>query len=135
MSQEERGATDETEGRTTQNVLRRSVDLWNGKKREALRLLEGGVMSERGKVTVHADGSASIDANDIDLSELRRANRIVATVGERPSIEQMESDLKAAGWSRVRRTVWKSPDRGYFIGPFGAWKSMKRISDLREAHL
>ncbi len=53
---------------------------------------------------------------------------LVEQIAATPSIEQMKTELTLAGWKSVRRTLWKSPDRGYFLGPFGAWKAMKRIS-------
>jgi hypothetical protein len=45
------------------------------------------------------------------------------------TIEDMVRDLLAAGWKRIRPTLWKSPDRGYFLGPVGAWKAMQRIKE------
>lgn len=42
-----------------------------------------------------------------------------------PSIEQQEAELLAAGWIRVRRTLWKAPVGGYFLGPHGAWLAVK----------
>lgn len=48
-----------------------------------------------------------------------------------PTIEQQIAELKAAGWIRVRRTLWKAPIGGYFLGPHGAWKAMKRRQEPR----
>jgi hypothetical protein len=46
--------------------------------------------------------------------------------GSLPTIEEQVAELKAAGWIHVRRHIWKAPIGGYFIGPHGAWKAMKR---------
>lgn len=43
-----------------------------------------------------------------------------------PTIDEQVAQLKAAGWICVRRTLWKAPIGGYFLGPHGAWKAMKR---------
>ena len=47
-----------------------------------------------------------------------------------PSIEQQIAELKAAGWIPLTRTCWKAPAgsgcAGVFLGPYGAWKAMKR---------
>ena len=43
-----------------------------------------------------------------------------------PTIEQQIAELKAAGWIPITRTTWKAPVGGYFLGPHGAWKAMKR---------
>lgn len=50
----------------------------------------------------------------------------VTTPVDYPPIEVQIAELKAAGWIHVRRYVWKAPVGGYFIGPHGAWKAMKR---------
>ncbi len=43
-----------------------------------------------------------------------------------PAIEKQIVELLAAGWKKVRGHVWKAPIGGYFMGPHGAWKAMKR---------
>lgn len=42
-----------------------------------------------------------------------------------PTIEDMVSDLKAAGWQEIRLTVWRAPGGAYYRGPFGAWKVLQ----------
>jgi hypothetical protein len=48
------------------------------------------------------------------------------------TIEQMVADLLAAGWERVRITVWRRPDGELFLGPAGAWKILQRGESRRE---
>lgn len=43
-----------------------------------------------------------------------------------PSLDEQVAQLKAAGWKRINRSMWKAPVGGYFLGPHGAWKAMKR---------
>lgn len=38
------------------------------------------------------------------------------------TIETMIDDLERFGWTRVRATIWKSPDGRFFRGPFAAWR-------------
>ena len=40
--------------------------------------------------------------------------------------EQMAAELEAAGWTH-RGVIWRSPDGEPFLGPFGAWKAMKKL--------
>jgi hypothetical protein len=47
---------------------------------------------------------------------------------ETPGIEQMVKELREAGWLPVVRTVWQSPDGGFYLGPFGAWREMKKAA-------
>ena len=42
-----------------------------------------------------------------------------------PSPEEMIADLAAAGWERVKTTIWRSPAGSLFRGPYGAWKVMR----------
>ena len=46
-----------------------------------------------------------------------------------PTIEQQITELTAAGWIHVRGYLWKAPIGGYFMGPHGAWKAMKRRAE------
>ncbi len=39
------------------------------------------------------------------------------------TIEEMITELEAAGWTKHSATVWLSPRGGYYRGPFGAWKA------------
>lgn len=43
-----------------------------------------------------------------------------------PSLDEQVEQLKAAGWKRINRSMWKAPVGSYFLGPHGAWKAMKR---------
>lgn len=51
------------------------------------------------------------------------------------SIEQQIAELKAAGWIPLTGKCWKAPAgsgcAGYFLGPHGAWKAMKRRSECK----
>jgi hypothetical protein len=51
-----------------------------------------------------------------------------------PSSEQMKAELAAAGWEQVKHFLWKAPVGGYFIGPYGAWKAMKRRMEAENAN-
>ena len=42
-----------------------------------------------------------------------------------PRIEVMMAQLKAAGWTEVRSTLWQSPNGVLYRGPYHAWKVMK----------
>lgn len=41
-----------------------------------------------------------------------------------PTLWQMVDDLAEAGWKQHSRTIWKSPDGSFHLGPYGAWKAM-----------
>ena len=45
-----------------------------------------------------------------------------------PNIEQMLSDLAAAGWRKKLPHVRASPTGKLYLGPTGAWKVMKGLS-------
>lgn len=40
--------------------------------------------------------------------------------------EQAKEELRAAGWTKVISTVWMAPNEDCYLGPFGAWREMKR---------
>ena len=49
-----------------------------------------------------------------------------------PPIEQQIAELKANGWIPLTSRCWLAPKgsgcAGYFLGPHGAWKAMKRAA-------
>ena len=45
-----------------------------------------------------------------------------------PNIEQMLSDLAAAGWRKKLSHVWASPTGKLYLGPAGAWKVMRGMA-------
>ena len=55
---------------------------------------------------------------------------VVTRLEDVPAIDQQVAELKEAGWILLTRTCWKAPSgsgcAGYFLGPHGAWKAMKR---------
>jgi hypothetical protein len=44
------------------------------------------------------------------------------------SIEQMLTDLAAAGWKKKLTHIWASPTSKLYLGPAGAWKVMRGLS-------
>ncbi len=46
--------------------------------------------------------------------------------------DQCKEELLAAGWKKVRNTLWQSPNGDHYFGPFGAWREMKRREDRDE---
>ncbi len=52
---------------------------------------------------------------------------------EEVSIEQMKTELMLAGWIKVNSKIWKAPigkgPAGYWLGPYGAWKAMRRVAN------
>ncbi len=35
------------------------------------------------------------------------------------------AELKAAGWVRHHRTLWRSPEGLFYLGPYKAWQVMR----------
>jgi hypothetical protein len=64
-------------------------------------------------------GSRQID------SACRRSDQVAGAAGRRYlSPEAMATALIAAGWTRVKATLWRSPGGLYFRGPAGAYRKM-----------
>ena len=41
-------------------------------------------------------------------------------------IEDMRTELVEAGWQAKTRTIWKDPNGKLWIGPYGAWREMRK---------
>jgi hypothetical protein len=42
-------------------------------------------------------------------------------------VAMWERELRAAGWTSTRRTVWRAPCGCLYRGPYGAWCKMVAI--------
>ncbi len=51
-------------------------------------------------------------------------------LAESKTPEELKAELLAAGWVKRRETVWVSPEGDHYIGPFGAWREMKRMEQV-----
>lgn len=81
------------------------------------------------------------DGCDVSVGGMEYADTLarLCTPGTDPpewesvSIEQQIAELKAAGWIPLNIKCWRAPAgsgcAGYFLGPHGAWKAMKRRSE------
>lgn len=49
-----------------------------------------------------------------------------------PRIEAMIAQLKAAGWTEVRATLWKCPYGWHYRGPHHAWKVMQKMKATKQ---
>ena len=43
------------------------------------------------------------------------------------TIEEMIAALKSAGWKPIRSDVWQAPWGALFVGPAGAYRTMKQL--------
>jgi len=76
------------------------------------------------------------DNSDMSAETKEALHRIVNAAGDRmaamPVVEQAPErwvrELREAGWAPHRKshTIWSDPDGRLYIGPFGAWREMKR---------
>lgn len=41
-------------------------------------------------------------------------------------VQMWERELREAGWEPYRARKWRSPTGELYLGPYGAWKEMKR---------
>lgn len=44
-----------------------------------------------------------------------------------PTTAEMEVELLAAGWKRLRACQWESPSGALFLGPYQAWRVIKGV--------
>jgi hypothetical protein len=84
--------------------------------------------TEGARVAVRGSSSYRVPERALDSDEeLCNEDAFgVALPVQEPSIEQMISELKLAGWSR-KGSTWKSPGGARFFGPYGAWKVMRSL--------
>ncbi len=54
--------------------------------------------------------------------------RAIEQRSELPTIEQQIAELEAAGWRAMTSIIWRAPQGTLFLGPHGAWKSMRAIA-------
>lgn len=57
-------------------------------------------------------------------------HQLVNAAGDRlrQNVELWECELAEAGWKPHRKsvTIWESPEGTFYLGPYGAWKEMRR---------
>ena len=57
-------------------------------------------------------------------------HQLVNAAGDRlyQNVELWKRELAAAGWKTHRKsaTIWESPEGALYLGPYGAWKEMRR---------
>ena len=49
-----------------------------------------------------------------------------------PTLKEMQAELIACGWKRKTQSFWSSPTGKLYLGPYGAWKVMKRVGTSPE---
>lgn len=50
------------------------------------------------------------------------------------SIEDMEIELRRAGWEQKTSYIWRAPNGALFLGPTGAWRTMRRVTTPLDLH-
>ena len=66
-------------------------------------------------------------AGDADSAGIKEDGQVSPHVDV--SIERMLLDLAAAGWLKKLTHIWASPTGELYLGPAGAWKVMRGLSE------